>query len=192
MYQKGSFMIFGYARVSTKNQNLTAQIKELENFGCEQVLSEKIGAAVAYRPELERLLDKLRHGDVVVITKLDRLGRSIKHLTSLVECFKSLGVELVSLHEKIDTTTSTGRLLFNMLAMLAEFERDLISDRTKAGLEVARARGRKGGRPRILTERKLKLVKAALSDPAVTVKEVSEQFGVSRSTLYRSLKEIKK
>jgi DNA invertase Pin-like site-specific DNA recombinase len=192
MYQKGTVMKFGYARVSTKEQSLYGQIEELEKNGCDQILSEKIGATLAHRPELEKLLDRLRSGDVVVITRLDRLGRSIKHLISLVERFNSAGVELVSLYEKIDTTTSTGRLMFHLLAMLAEFERNLISDRTKAGLEAARARGRKGGRPRLLTEKKLKLVNAALNDPKVTIKEVSEQFGVSRSTLYRSLKEIKK
>jgi DNA invertase Pin-like site-specific DNA recombinase len=188
MIQKGTVMIFGYARVSTKEQSLTAQIKELDNFGCDQVLSEKIGATIAYRPELEKLLEKLRSGDVVVITKLDRLGRSIKHLTSLVEQFKHLGVELVSLHEKIDTTTPVGRLLFHLLAMLAEFERDLISDRTKAGLETARARGRKGGRPKVLSEKNLKIMKAALNNPKVTVSEIADQLGVSRSTIYRYIK----
>ena len=180
-------MKFGYARVSTTDQDLAAQVDALQAAGCDEILSEKISGTAAARPELARLLDKLRPGDTVVIYRLDRLGRSIRHLLELVELFQARGVELVSLQEQIDTTTATGRLLVHLFATLAEFERSLISERTKAGLAAARARGRKGGRPPALTPAQVKLAKAALADPSVTVSEVAKQFGVSRSTLYRYL-----
>lgn len=180
-------MRFGYARVSTSEQDLSSQLDALAAAGCDDVLSEKIGATAANRPELARLLDKLRPGDVVVVCRLDRLGRSLKHLLELVELFKARGVELVSLHEQIDTTTATGRMMFHLFAMLAEFERNLISERTKIGLSTARARGRKGGRPKALTDKQIIIAKAALKDDRTTIKEVAEQFGVSRSTLYRYL-----
>lgn len=180
-------MIFGYARVSTTDQDLTVQREALQAAGCDEILCEKISGTAAARPELARLLDKVRKGDRVVVWRLDRLGRSIRHLLELVEQFTAQGVELVSLHEQIDTTTANGRLLVHLFATLAEFERSLISERTRAGLASARARGRQGGRPKAVTDQQLKLARAMLSDGAVTVTEVAKHLGVSRSTLYRYL-----
>lgn len=180
-------MKFGYARVSTQDQDLGVQVQALKAAGCENILSEKVSGTSAARPELTRLLDKLRPGDVVVVWRLDRLGRSMRHLLELIELFSSNRVEFISLHEQIDTSTATGKMMLHLFAMLAEFERNLISERTKAGLKVARARGRKGGRPRSLTDEKLKAARAMLKSPDMTVTEVAKHLGVSRSTLYRSL-----
>lgn len=180
-------MKFGYARVSTSEQDLTPQLEALASAGCDEVLSEKASGTAVSRPELGRLLDKVRKGDVVVVWRLDRLGRSIRHLLELVELFAARGVELVSLHEQIDTTTATGKMMVHLFAMLAEFERNLISERTKAGLSAARARGRKGGRPKSVSDQQLKLARAMLKDDKVTVTEVARHLGVARSTLYRYL-----
>lgn len=180
-------MRFGYARVSTSDQELTAQLSALEAAGCDEILSEKISGTAAARPELDRLLDKLRPGDAVVVWRLDRLGRSLRHLVELVERLTSQGVELVSLNEQIDTSSANGKLMIHLFAMLAEFERNLISERTRSGLAVARARGRNGGRPKAMDDKKIRLARAMLQDPNVSKKEVAEQLGVSVSTLYRHL-----
>lgn len=181
-------MRFGYARVSTEDQDLAAQLDALQAAGCDQVLSEKVSGRAVLRPELDRLLDKLRPGDQVVVWRLDRLGRSLKHLVALVDQFAADGVELISLQENIDTSTASGKMVAQIFAVLAEFERNLISERTKAGLQAARARGRSGGRPRALSESQLKIARASLQDPAVQISEVAKQLGVSRATLYRYLK----
>lgn len=181
-------MRFGYARVSTNDQELTAQIDALEAAGCDDILQEKVSSRAVLRPELDRLLDKVREGDQIVIYRLDRLGRSLTHLVNLVEKFNQQGIELISLKEKIDTSNANGKLTFHLFATLAQFERDLISERTKSGLAAARARGRVGGRPAVLTEEQITIAKAALTDPKVQVTEVAKQLGVSRSTLYRYLK----
>jgi len=133
-------MKVGYARVSTRDQNLDLQLEALKNSGCEEIFSEKI-SAVKERPELEKMISILRKGDIVIVWKLDRLGRSLRHLI-----FREKGVEFISLNDNIDTTTIHGRLIFNIFASFAEFERELISERTKAGLEAARKKGRVGGR----------------------------------------------
>jgi DNA invertase Pin-like site-specific DNA recombinase len=181
-------MRFGYARVSTTDQELAAQIDALEAAGCDEILQEKVSSRAALRPELERLLDKARSGDQIVIYRLDRLGRSLSHLINLVEQFNQQGIELISLKENIDTSHANGKLTFHLFATLAQFERDLISERTKSGLAAARARGRVGGRPASLTKDQIAIAKAALSDPNVQVTNVAKQLGVSRSTLYRYLK----
>lgn len=178
-------MKFGYARVSTAEQDLSMQISALEQAGCDEVLSEQASGTMTARPQLERLIDKLRPGDVIVVWRLDRLGRSLKHLVELIELFTEKEIELVSLNEQIDTTTATGKLMLHLFAMLAEFERNLISERTKAGLAAARARGRNGGRPKAMTDKQIRLARAMMKDPYVTKKEVAEQLGVSVSTLYR-------
>lgn len=180
-------MKFGYARVSTQEQDLRVQIQALEAASCDEILSEKVSGTAAARPELARLLDKIRPGDVVIVWRLDRLGRSMRHLLELIELFSSNQVEFISLHEQIDTSTATGKMMLHLFAMLAEFERNLISERTKAGLKVARARGRNGGRPRLLTEDKLKAARAMLASDDMTVTEVAKHLNVSRSTLYRAL-----
>lgn len=181
-------MRFGYARVSTTDQELAAQIDALKAANCDEIIQEKVSSRAALRPELDRLLDKVRNGDQMVIYRLDKLGRSLTHLVSLVETFSQQGVELISLKEKIDTSNANGKLTFHLFATLAQFERDLISERTKSGLAAARARGRVGGRPSSLTKEQILIVKAALSNPKVQVKEVAKKLGTSQSTLYRYLK----
>ena len=141
-------MKFGYARVSTRDQNLNLQIDDLLANGCEKIFQETVSGANVARPELNRLLEQVRSGDVIIIWKLDRLGRSLKHLVTLISELMERGVGLKSLNDPIDTTSSQGRLVFNIFASLAEFERDVIIERTQAGLKAARARGRKGGRPK--------------------------------------------
>jgi DNA invertase Pin-like site-specific DNA recombinase len=140
-------MKFGYARVSTKDQNLSLQLDALKLAGCEQIFKEKISGSTTERKELDSMLGQLRKGDTIIVWKLDRLARSLKDLLRLVSEFDSMGVGFISLNDPIDTTTPQGRLVFTIFGALAEFEREIIRDRTKAGLESARARGRKGGRP---------------------------------------------
>jgi len=143
-------MLIGYARVSSDDQNLDLQLDELKKAGCKKILEDRISGARASRPGLERMLETVREGDVVVVWRLDRLGRSLKDLIELVASLETRGVGLTSLKEKIDTTSSSGRLVFHIFGALAEFERSLIRDRTSAGLAAARARGRTGGRPKAL------------------------------------------
>src|SRR5579862_2580785 len=141
-------MKIGYARVSTREQNLDMQVFALEDAGCEKIYEEVVSGAKADRPVLNNLIKQLRDGDVIVVWKLDRLGRSLKHLVELVHILMQRNIGLCSLNDPIDTTTPQGRLIFNIFASLAEFERDVIKERTNAGLTAARARGRLGGRPR--------------------------------------------
>ena len=178
--------IFGYARVSRDTQNLDRQIDILKKYGVDKIYNEKMSGTKKDRPELNKLLDRMTEGDTVVIESLSRLGRSTKDLIELTELFKTKGVNLVSLKESIDTTTSTGKLLFTLMSAIAQFERDVIADRTCEGLQVARARGRKGGRPRISIENIRKAVKL-YKTMKYTLKEIEELTGVKRSTLYRNL-----
>lgn len=180
-------MKIGYARVSTDEQSYNAQIDALEAAGCERIFSEKYSGRSKSRPELERMIDVLREGDVVVVQRLDRLGRSLKDLIELLDSFKSKQVQFISLNESIDTTTAVGELAFHMIGSIAQFERRLISERTRAGLDAARARGRKGGRKPKLTPTDIKKAKAMLSDPEMTKSEVAEHFDVSRPTLNKWL-----
>ena len=178
--------VFGYARVSTEQQCLDQQLDMLEKYGVDMIFNEKMTGTKRSRPELEKLLERLTEGDTVVIESLSRLGRSTKDLIWLMETFNSKGVNLVSLKESIDTTTSTGKLLFTLMSALAQFERDVIADRTREGLASARARGRKGGRPATNKEKIRKAVKLYQSGE-YSVKEISEMTGVRRSTLYNNL-----
>ena len=180
-------MKIGYARVSTEEQSEDPQIDALNDAGCERIFREKMSGKSKQRPELERLIDTLRAGDIVVVQRLDRLGRSLKDLIELLDGFKSQQVKFISLNESIDTTTAVGELAFHMIGSIAQFERRLISERTKAGLDAARARGRKGGRRAKLTTSDIKKAQAMLLDPTVTKSEVAEHFGVSRPTLNKSL-----
>lgn len=184
-------MTIGYARVSTSVQNLDGQCDSLQQAGCERIYSEKISGAKTQRPELERMLDALREGDTVVITELTRLGRSVKELFSIIEKVHESGASIKSLRETwLDTTTPQGNLLFTIFAGLSQFERDLIRQRTKNGLEAARARGRKGGRPKAASgkiETALKMYDSKLH----TISEITAATGISRATLYRAIGERK-
>lgn len=183
-------MNIGYARVSSEDQNLHLQLDALTQAGCIQIFQEKVSGKDRSRPELDEMLKMLRPGDRVVVWKLDRIGRSTKHLMELMEFFEEKGVEFVSLKENIDTSTPTGRMIFHIMAALAQFEREMIRERTEAGLTAARARGRVGGRPRLeddIVSKAIKLYKTTL----YTGREIEEMTGVSRSTLYKRLKEMK-
>lgn len=181
--------IFGYARVSTEQQNLDRQLDALEKYGVDMIFNEKMTGTKRDRPELSKMLDRMTTGDTVVVESLSRLGRSTKDLIELVELFEQRGVHLVSLKESIDTSTSTGRLLFTLMSAIAQFERDVIADRTREGLRSARARGRCGGRPRVDADAVRKAVKLYKTGQ-YSVREIEELTGVKKSTLYRNLKSI--
>lgn len=183
-------MKIGYARVSTTDQNLELQLDALNNAGCDKIFKEKV-SAVKKRPELNRLFEQLRPGDVVYIYKLDRLGRSLKHLLNLVEELQQKKVALVSLSDKIDTSTPQGKLIFHIFSALAEFEKDLIRERTKAGLIAARARGRIGGRPKGLSPESQKtaiVAETLYKERKLSIKEIIQQLGIAKSTFYKYLK----
>ncbi len=184
-------MKFGYARISTSEQNLDLQIDALKKAGCEEIFSEVVSGAKTERKELDKLLSQVRADDVIVIWKLDRLGRSLKHLVMLVNDLVSEGVGLKSLNDPIDTTNPQGRLVFNIFASLAEFERDLISERTQAGLKAARARGRMGGRPKGLSdEAEFKAIAAETlyKEGELSVNSIAKNLGICKATLYRYLR----
>ena len=180
-------MLVGYARVSTLDQNPALQIDALKAAGCEKLFVEKASGASRDRPELKAAIDYVREGDTLVVWKLDRLARSLKQLIETVAMLEARGIGLRSLTESIDTTTAGGRLIFHIFGALAEFERTVIRERTKAGLSAARARGRVGGRPAKLSIDDLKAAKALLGDPTITVADVAKRIGVSPATLYRHL-----
>src|SRR6266566_1605388 len=184
-------MLIGYARVSTHEQNLDLQIDALKTVGCEKIFTDKISTLKAERKGLQEALDFLRPGDVLVVWKLDRLGRTLKQLIELVATFNQKGIGFKSLKETIDTTTSTGKLVFHIFAALAEFERDIIHERTQAGLEAARARGRHGGRPKILTKdpKKIALARKLYADQNMSVKEICDTLHIGRTTLYRYIQD---
>lgn len=177
----------GYARVSTVDQTADGQHDALTAAGCEKVFADVASGKLARRPQLDALLDYARAGDVVVITKLDRLGRSVAHLVELAGVLQSRGIDLRVLHQGIDTSTPGGRLTFHILASIAEFERDLISERTRDGLAAARARGRKGGRRPVLSPAKLAHARALRDGGEHTMTQIAELVGCSRATLYRVL-----
>lgn len=179
-------MRVGYARVSTEDQRLDRQVDALERAGCERVFVEKASGMKDARPELDRMLGMIREGDDVVVVKLDRISRSTKHLIELSETFDRMGVNFVSLGDSIDTTTPMGRFFFCVMASIAELERDMIAERTKDGLEAARARGHAGGRPK-LSEDAVSRALRMYESRSFTVREITEATGVSKSTLYRNL-----
>jgi len=180
--------VFGYARVSTTDQDAQLQHDALTAAGCYRIFTDTASGALQSRPELTKLLDQLRPGDTLVVWRLDRLGRSIRHLIDQLSDLQDRGIEFRSLQENIDTTTSGGRLVFHIFASLAEFERDLITERTNAGLAAARARGRVGGRPPKLTEDQITTAKKLYDQQDMTVAQIGEVLGVSRSTIYRALR----
>jgi DNA invertase Pin-like site-specific DNA recombinase len=180
-------MLIGYARVSTADQNLDLQHDALAGAGCEKVFEDKASGARDHRPGLAAALSHCRPGDVLVVYKLDRLGRTMRGLVELVADLAQREIEFRSLSDGIDTTTTMGRFTFHLLGAIAEMERDLIRERTNAGLAAARARGRKGGRKAVLTAKKLEAARALLQDRNRSVGEVAKQLGVGRTTLYRAL-----
>lgn len=180
-------MLVGYARVSTQDQNPDLQLDALKVAGCEKVFVERASGAQRERPELKAALDYARSGDTLVVWKLDRLARSVKQLIETVEGMEAEGIGFRSLTEAIDTTTAGGKLVFHIFGALAEFERTIIRERTCAGLDAAKSRGRLGGRPLKLTPQDVAAAKAMLADPSFTVGDVAKRLGVSPATLYRHL-----
>lgn len=176
-------MIIGYSRVSTTEQDTALQLDALKAAGCERIYQESGSGKSRKRPELEKCLDAMRAGDTLILWRLDRLGRSLKDLVEIVTELEGKEVGFRSLTEAIDTTNAGGKLVFHIFAALSEFERSLIQERTKAGLAAARARGRKGGRPRKLDYKQVQKARAMLADPDITKTEVAKHFGVTRMTL---------
>ncbi len=180
-------MRIGYARVSTDDQTLDLQRDALKRAKCRHTYEEQASGKNTARPELEACLKALRKGDTLVVWRLDRLGRSLRDLIQLTQDLQGRGIGLESLTEKIDTVSTTGKLVFHVFAALAEFERNLIRERTLAGLKAARARGRNGGRPKKLSAKELKTIRTLLRSNEVPVLDIAAQFKVNRSTLYRNV-----
>ncbi|MFF0777111.1 recombinase family protein [Streptomyces sp. NPDC003720] len=186
-------MRIGYGRVSTRDQNPDAQEDALKAAECDQVFVDKASGKLASRPELDKALIAAREGDEFVITKLDRLGRSLKNLIELSEQLNERGINLIVLNQKIDTSTPQGRMFFHILGAVAEFERELTAERTRDGLAAARARGRVGGRKQALKPRQVKLAQEMydeLGDDGKrkhTVQDIADELGVARTTIYRYL-----
>lgn len=181
-------MKIGYARISTADQSLSLQQDALAAAGCERVFSDTASGARQDRPELQRALEQLREDDVLVTWRLDRLGRSLKHLIDIVSDLEEQGVGFVSLQEGFDTTTNGGRLVFHIFGALADFERGLIRERTMAGLQAARARGRQGGRPEKLNSNQVRTLKAMYDSRDHSLSEIARTFNISRPTVYKYLK----
>ncbi|MBB6402473.1 DNA invertase Pin-like site-specific DNA recombinase [Methanococcus maripaludis] len=184
-------MIIGYARVSTKDQKLDRQIDELKSFGCEKIFLEKISGTKKIRPEFDKMLEMLRKNDLVVVSELTRLSRSTKDLIDIMNRFEQMEVSVKSLKEAwLDTSTAHGKLLFTIFAGLAEFERDLISERVKSGLNAARSRGKLGGRPTVGDE-KINLALKMYDSKEYSINEILKATGISKSTLYNYLEKRK-
>ena len=181
-------MLIGYSRVSTTFQNVELQHDALIQAGCEKIFTDKISGTVAERPALTKLKEMLRPGDTLVVWRLDRLGRSLRDLIEWMHYLEKEGVALKSLQENIDTSTATGKLVFHIFASMAEFERNLIQERTNAGLAAARARGRVGGRPKGLNEDKRKLAIKLYNEKQHPVDKICEMMGISKPTLYSYVK----
>lgn len=182
--------MLGYARVSTVEQNDALQQDALRAAGCFRIFADHASGALTTRPKLGRLMEQLRPGDTLVVWRLDRLGRSLKHLIETVNDLEAQGVGFRSLQENIDTTSPGGRLVFHVFGALAEFERDLISGRTKAGLAASRARGRIGGRPSLLAGDKLATARSLYEQGQLSVEGIGGVLGVSRTTVYRALRAL--
>ena len=180
-------MLIGYARVSTGDQNHDLQHDALRAVGCERIWTETASGARTYRPQLTALLDAARAGDTLVVWRLDRLGRSLQHLIKVAEDLKQREIALRSLTEGIDTTTTAGRFVYSLLGALAQMEREVLVERTQAGLAAAAARGRKGGRPRALDDGKVRAAQAMLAAGTLSGAEIAKQLGIAPSTLYRTI-----
>ena len=178
-------MKIGYARVSTEEQNLDRQLDSLKEAGCEKIFQEKITGTKKERPELDKLMEQLRSGDLIIISDLTRLSRSVKDLFSIVEQIEGKGANIKSIKESwVDTTTAQGKLMFTIFAGISQFERDLISQRTIEGLNAARARGKKGGRPKV-NDKDIKLAIKMYNSKNYSISEITKATGVSKTTLYR-------
>lgn len=181
-------MNIGYARVSTDDQNLDLQIQALETAGCERIFQDHgVSGAARQRPGLAKALRHAREGDVLIVWKLDRLGRSLPHLVEVVDSLRETGVGFRSLQEQIDTTSAGGRFYLHILAALAEFERAMISERTKAGMAAARRNGKHVGRPRKLSDAQVRRARELISSGKVTRRTVADRLGVNMGTLRRAL-----
>jgi DNA invertase Pin-like site-specific DNA recombinase len=180
-------MKFGYARVSKNDQSLDIQIQKLKEAGCEDIFQEKVSGARDDRIELKQLMGKLRKGDIVCVVRLDRLGRRMIKLIELINIFQSKGVQFVSLENNLDTTTPIGMLLFNICAAFSEMERELIKERVNAGLEAARDKGRKGGRPKSLSPEEAETIRDLRKSSNMSVKKICETMSISRSVFYRCM-----
>ncbi len=180
-------MLIGYARVSTQDQTLDLQTDALEQAGCEKIFTDTTSGAKSERPGLQEAMNHLRAGDTLVVWRLDRLGRTLKHLIATITDLSDKGIGFKSLQENMDTTTSGGKLIFHIFGALAEFEREVIKERTNSGLQAARARGRLGGRPKIqsLDPKKVALAKQLYADGHMPVQEICDTLHIGRSTLYR-------
>lgn len=184
-------MKIGYARVSTKDQNLDLQIEALEKVGCEKIYQEKISGATKNRPELDKMIEQFRKGDELYVWRLDRLGRSLKNIIDLVLSLSEKGIIIKGLADGVDTSTINGRLFLNLMTSLAEYERELIRERTNAGLQSARARGRTGGRPKGYAKEtisKLIIMRSVYKDPTKAPEEIYKPLGLTRATFYRYAK----
>src|SRR5947209_11547234 len=182
-------MLIGYARASTSDQTLNLQKDALEHIGCSKIFTDTISGSTTERHGLAAALSYVREGDTLVVWRLDRLGRSLKHLIETITVLNNRKIGFKSITENIDTTTSGGKLIFHIFGALAEFERDIIRERTNAGLEAARSRGKKGGRPRALTPQKIQLARRLYADKSTSVSEICKMLGISRHTLQRYVKE---
>jgi DNA invertase Pin-like site-specific DNA recombinase len=182
-------MFLGYARISTTDQTLALQRDALQKAGCDRIFADTASGSIADRHGLEEAISQLRPGDALVVWRLDRLGRSLRHLIETITALHAKGIGFKSLTEQIDTTTSGGKLIFHIFGALAEFERDIIRERTQAGLAAARARGRQGGRPKLpSTARKVALARKLYEDGQTPVQDICRDLNISRATLYRYLR----
>lgn len=185
-------MLIGYARISTLDQNDNLQQDALKAAGCKKIFTDKISGSISIRPGLAQLKGTLREGDTLVVWRLDRLGRSLTHLIEWASYLEKEGIGLKSLHESIDTSTSSGKMIFHIFGALAEFERNLIRERTNAGLSAARARGRLGGRPKKSNDKKRRVIVDLYNKKEMTVKEICEMYEISKPTLYKYVREVSK
>jgi DNA invertase Pin-like site-specific DNA recombinase len=181
-------MLIGYARISTHEQTLDLQIDALENAGCAKIFTDRVSGTKTERKGLTEALSHLRAGDTLVVWRLDRLGRSLRDLIDSITQLGNRGVGFKSLQENIDTTTSGGKLVFHIFGSMAEFERDIIRERTLAGLDAARKRGRSGGRPKALTPKEVQMLNSMAADKSLTVADICQTFGIGRTTFYRYVK----
>src|SRR3954451_9604326 len=181
-------MMIGYARVSTTDQTLDLQLDALQKAGCSKIFTDTASGAKAERKGLEEAISYVRAGGTVAVWRLDRLGRSLQHLIETISKLDAQNIGFKSLTENIDTTTSGGKLTFHIFGALAEFERNLIRERTSAGLQAARERGRKGGRPKILSSSKIEMARKLYADKTNAVEDICKTLGISRATLWRYVK----
>ena len=181
-------MLVGYAQVSSTGQNLDTQIEILKNAGCEKIFLDKRSGTTSSRPQLDQCLDYIREGDTLIVWKLDRLGRSLQHLLSLAEEFKERGIEFKSLTEGLETVTPAGKMIFQVMGAMAEFERNLINERIQAGIKTAKENGVKFGRKKVLNPDQIAMAQQLVAS-GMSLKKISENLGINRTTLWRNLKD---